>query len=43
MQNFILKTLKNRIILRDSTETHPFQLERMSNMPHAARLPGRAA
>lgn len=31
MQNFILKTLKNRIILRDSTETHPFQLERMSS------------
>lgn len=31
MQNFILQTLKNRIILRDSTEDHPFQLERMSS------------
>lgn len=31
MQNFILQPLENRIILRDSTETHPFQLERMSS------------
>ena len=31
MQNFILQPLESRIILRDSTETHPFQLERMSS------------
>ena len=31
MQNLTLQTQENRIILRDSTETHPFQLERMSS------------
>ncbi len=31
MQDLTLQTPENRIILRDSTETHPFQLERMSS------------